>query len=303
MNDPHPLLGELKQTRQRFLELVGEIRPDLHRYCARMMGSIADGEDVVQDTLARAYYQLPELRDMPALKSWLFRIAHNQALDALRKRARLKREPIDIVEDTAMDEDADAEAETAREHALGLAMSRFLELSSLQRSCIILKDVLDYSLQDIAGLLDSNVTAVKAALHRGRIRTRELTAKAEAGPVTPLPAVLQRYVELFNARDWEGVKELLVDDVKLDLVSVSRRSGRNDVSTYFTNYGRTSSWHLRAGWLENQPVIAVFASEHEQRPIYIIDLELRDGSIAAIRDFRYVPYIAREAQIVFDPKT
>src|SRR6188474_3133377 len=123
MSESDAVLPELPEARTRFLQLVAEIRPDLHRYCARMMGSIADGEDVVQDTLARAYYQLPELRDMPALKSWLFRIAHNQALDALRKRARLKSEPIDIVEDTAMDEDADPEAETAREHALGLAMS------------------------------------------------------------------------------------------------------------------------------------------------------------------------------------
>src|SRR6059036_1840843 len=69
------LIGDLRLTRERFATLVAEIRPELHRYCARMTGSIADGEDVVQDTLARAYYELPELKELPPLRPWLFRMA------------------------------------------------------------------------------------------------------------------------------------------------------------------------------------------------------------------------------------
>src|SRR5262245_18319742 len=75
------VLHELQQSRPQFLALVAEIRPELHRYCARMTGSIADGEDVVQDTLARAYYDLADLKEMPTLRPWLFRIAHNRAID------------------------------------------------------------------------------------------------------------------------------------------------------------------------------------------------------------------------------
>jgi RNA polymerase sigma-70 factor (ECF subfamily) len=303
MNESTPLIDELRQTRQRFLDLVGEIRPDLHRYCARMLGSIADGEDVVQDALARAYYQLPELRDTAALRSWLFRIAHNQALDALRKRERDGSESMETTEAAAKDEDADAVAATAREHALGLAMERFLELSPLQRSCIVLKDVLGYTLDDIASMLDSNVTAIKAALHRGRLRTRELSERGKPRPQGSLPDLVRRYVELFNARDWDGVKSLLVDDVRLDLVSVSRRTGREDVGTYFSNYGHTANWHLRAGWLDAQPAIAVFTARQDMIPAYIIDLELREDGVARIRDFRYVPYIAREAQMFLEAGT
>src|SRR5437773_6867294 len=92
---PESILSELQEARQRFLQLVDEVRPELHRYCARMTGSIADGEDVVQDTLARAYYALAELDEVPPLRAWLFRIAHNRAVDLNRRydRDRARDEP------------------------------------------------------------------------------------------------------------------------------------------------------------------------------------------------------------------
>ena len=89
------IFSELQQGRRRFLALVDDVRPDLHRYCARMTGSITDGEDVVQDTLARAYYELAELKEMPALRPWLFRIAHNRAIDYLRSYERRMSEQLD----------------------------------------------------------------------------------------------------------------------------------------------------------------------------------------------------------------
>src|SRR4029450_8765849 len=66
------ILSQLEESRRQFLALVNDVRPDLHRYCARMTGSIADGEDVVQDTLARAYYELPELKELPAMPPGCF---------------------------------------------------------------------------------------------------------------------------------------------------------------------------------------------------------------------------------------
>src|SRR5581483_7196574 len=76
---------EWAQARERFLELVAELRPELHRYCARLTGSIVDGEDVVQDTLAKAYYAVSMASEIPPLRPLLFRIAHNTALDVLRR--------------------------------------------------------------------------------------------------------------------------------------------------------------------------------------------------------------------------
>src|SRR5918995_5828542 len=108
MSESEAVLPELQEARSRFLQLVAELRPELHRYCARMTGSIADGEDVVQDTLARAYYELSALKELPAMRSWLFRIAHNRALDSLKRYDRRMSEPLEAIEDAAIDAEADA---------------------------------------------------------------------------------------------------------------------------------------------------------------------------------------------------
>jgi RNA polymerase sigma-70 factor (ECF subfamily) len=294
------IFDTLHQGRNEFLALVAEVRPDLLRYCARMMGSIAEGEDVVQDTLARSYYELSQLKQIPPLRPWLFRIAHNRALDCLRRYERRMSEPIEVALD-AVDGGEGPEATLAREQAVRLAISRFLELAPAQRSCVILKDVLDHSLEEIAALLEFSVPAVKAALHRGRARLESLSAAAAAEHTTPhfMSPAVARYAALFNARDWDGVRAMLVDDVRLDLVSREKRAGRGDVGHYFMNYDRAHDWHLVPGRLDGREVLAVFRNPADARAGYFIELTLRDDvRVAAIRDFRYVPYIAHEADIV-----
>jgi RNA polymerase sigma factor (sigma-70 family) len=296
------ILPELQEGRRQFLALVDEVRPELHRYCARMTGSIAEGEDVVQDTLARAYYELPELKEMPALRPWLFRIAHNRALDYLRHYERRMSEPLEAAMDFAGDAALEPESALAREDAVRTAVSRFLELPPAQRSCVILKDVLEYSLEEIAAMLEQSVPAIKAALHRGRTRLRELSAVPEQTTATRTASpALARYAALFNARDFDGVRAMLVDDVKLDLVSREKRSGRQNVSHYFTNYDKVDDWRLAPGWLDGREVLAVFRNPGDTRPGYFIELHLADDRITAIRDFRYVLYIGREAAIELSP--
>jgi RNA polymerase sigma factor (sigma-70 family) len=293
------LLAAQHEGRRRFLELVADLRPELHRYCARMTGSIADGEDIVQDTLARAYYLLPEMNELPAFRPWLFRIAHNRALDHLRRYEARMGEPLDAVHDTAVDPAADPGDVIAHQQAVRLAVSRFVELAPAQRSCVILKDVLGHTLEEIGALLELSLPAVKAALHRGRVRLREL---AEAPPAaTPPPRqtspVVARYVALFNARDWDGVRSLLAEDVQLDLVSRAQRSGRA-VSNYMTNYERYDDWRLAPAWLEGREVIAVFRAPEDARPGYFIELTVENGKIRFIHDFRYVPYVMQDAAVV-----
>src|SRR5205823_6393730 len=207
-------------------DLVAEVRPDLHRYATRMTGSVADGEDVVQETLARAYYDLAELKELPAMRAWLFRIAHNRALDHLRRYDRRMGEPLDDTFDIVDDAVLNPEDALAQDQAVRAAVSRFLELVPAQRSCVILKDVLDYSLDEIAALLELSEPAVKAALHRGRERLRELSeASRPTTPMRPVSPALARYAALFNARDWDGVRSMLAEDVRLDLVSRMQRAG------------------------------------------------------------------------------
>ena len=294
MTDDASLIAAQHESRRRFLALVAEIRPELHRYCARMVGSIADGEDVVQDTLARAYYALPEMETMPPLRPWLFQIAHRRALDHLKRYDVRMREPLEAAPDGAGGA-SDPDEALAREEAARGAITRFLDLAPAQRSAVVLKDVLGHSLEEIAALLDATLPAVKATLHRGRARLRESPGPTRgARAASPLIA---RYAELFNARDWDGVRALLAEDVRLDLVSRVRREGKANVGNYFSNYERLDDWHLVPAWLDGREIVAVYRDARAAHPAYFLELAHADGRVVAIRDFRYVPYIAREADV------
>ncbi|HEX5124235.1 MAG TPA: RNA polymerase sigma factor [Rhodanobacteraceae bacterium] len=294
MFDDASLIAAQHESRRRFLELVAEIRPELHRYCARMVGSITDGEDVVQDALARAYYALPEMETMPEIRPWLFRIAHHRALDHLKRYDVRMREPLDAEHETA-DAAADPDEALAREEATRAAITRFVDLAPAQRSAVVLKDVLGHSLEEIGALLDLTLPAVKAALHRGRDRLRESRPATREKPHAASP-LIARYAELFNARDWDGVRALLAEDVRLDLVSRVQRAGKRNVGNYFSNYDRFADWYFVPAWLDGREVIAVHRDPQAAQASYFIELALTDRGVVAIRDYRYVPYIAREAR-------
>jgi RNA polymerase sigma factor (sigma-70 family) len=281
-----------------FLALVSEIRPELHRYCARLTGSVIDGEDVVQEAVVRAYQTLETLNAKAALRAWLFRIAHNRALDLLRSRALRAAEPLEAASEMPDGDTPDPLEEMMRQEAITTAVSRFVELPTIQRSVVVLKDVLDHSLHDIASLLDTSVDAVKGHLARGRTRLRQINARA------PVPsanrahsAANQRYVELFNRRDWESLRELLAEDVKLHQSTHPVRSGAS-VGMFFTIYGRNEAIHLAPAWLEGREVIAVFENGPAPRPSHFMRIEWRDSRITSIRDYRYVPYVAESAELI-----
>jgi RNA polymerase sigma factor (sigma-70 family) len=288
-----------QDRRTELLALTGELRGELHRYCARLIGSVADGEDIVQETLARAYYLLPEMNQMPAFRPWLFRIAHNRALDLLRSRALRKAEPIEAASDIADEAQLNPMEVLMRQQAVETAVSRFAELPLIQRSVVILKDVLDESLKDIADLLDLTVDAVKAHLARGRARLRGIKAQAATLAASgPVSAATARYVVLFNARNWEGLRALLADDVRLHQSTYPVRTGAADVGLFFTIYAKFEGVRLAPAWVEGREVIAVFEQNAGRTPSYFMWLEWRDGRISFIRDYRYARYIVDGAELV-----
>jgi RNA polymerase sigma factor (sigma-70 family) len=289
----------------QLLALAEELRPELHRYCARLMGSVIDGEDIVQDTMVRAFAALHdlELKDLETpLRPWLFRIAHNRALDLLRGRAVRAAEPIDAATDVADPSSPDPVEMLMRQEAVKTAVSRFAELPTLQRSVVILKDVLDESLSDIAALLDLTLDAVKGHLARGRARLREINTQARPlGEARPASAAVARYAALFNQRDWEALRALLADDVKLKQSAHPLRVGRADVGMFFTIYARSDGVWLAPAWLEGREVIAVFEDRADPKPSYMMWLEWRDGRISFIRDYRHVRYVAADAELALAP--
>lgn len=278
--------------------LAGELRPQLHRYCARLLGSVIDGEDVVQDTFARAFVAIDELNENLPLRAWLFRIAHNRALDLLRSRAIRAAEPIEAADDVVDPESRDPVEALMRREAVETAVSRFVELPTVQRSVVILKDVLDQSLNEIAGLLGLTVDAVKAHLARGRARLKAINAQAPARPAPrpPSPSVA-RYVALFNGRDWDGLRAMLADDVRLIQSAHPPRAGA-DVGMFFGIYSRSAPVRLAPAWLDGREVIAVYEGPPATKPSYLMWLEWRDGQISFIRDYKYVRYVVDDADLV-----
>src|SRR5688572_9898841 len=204
--------GSFEARYLAFLETISHLRPSLHRYCARMTGSVLDGEDVVQDALFDAYRKLDTFDDARPLGPWLFRIAHNRCIDLLRRRGVRE----------------EAEAEAAAPDAVapvdppGPALGRAVEhlvlgLPPMERACVLLKDVFDYSLEDIAPLVDSTVGGVKAALSRGRGKLAGLDASAppRRAAAADVPPLLHLYVERFNRQDWDGLRELIAAHARL----------------------------------------------------------------------------------------
>jgi RNA polymerase sigma factor (sigma-70 family) len=283
----------------QFLTLADELRPELHRYCARLMGSVIEGEDVVQDTFARALVALDELQETTPLRAWLFKIAHNHAIDLLRGRAIRATESIVAAREVVDVESADPEEILMRREAVETAVSRFVELPIVQRSVVILKDVLDQSLEEIAALLDLTVNAVKAHLARGRARLEAINAQRPA-PSAPRPTspAVARYVALFNQRDFDGLRAMLADDVRLVQSTYPQRSGAADVGMFFGIYSRSAPVRVAPAWLEGREVIAVYEDPQAVKPSYLMWLEWRDGRITFIRDYKYVRYVINEAELI-----
>jgi RNA polymerase sigma-70 factor, ECF subfamily len=280
--------------------LVAALRPKLHRYCARITGSVIDGEDVLQEAVIKAFEALPTVGRVDNPEGWLFRIAHNAALDFLRYRARLAAAQSD--EDPTMI--ADPSAVEEERLAAAASLHTFMQLPVSQRSTVILKDVLGYSVEEIAAILgEASIAAVKSTLHRGRVRLRELSVEPEAPRERASilsdaeRSLLAAYIDRFNARDFDTMRNMLADEVRLDLVSRTRVTGRPEVSKYYGYYERLTDWRFALGAVEGRPAALAFDPRNPSSPpMYFVLLRWDDGKLAAIRDFRYARYVVDGAE-------
>jgi len=291
------LLPAMVEARDQFMELVDEIRPELHRYCARMTGSIFDGEDVVQEALAKAYFALGQMVQAPNLKPWLFRIAHNTAMDFIKRYERQHVEPVADVPDRAEGEESGVDPELVE-----AALTVFAELPPTQRSAAILKDVLGQSLEETAQTMGTTAGAVKAALSRARANIARTPRAHFAEPAQPVAGetlmTLRRYADLFNDHNWDGLRELLGAESRLEVVSRVQHPRAVDAGYYdrYAAYTKTEDLRAEAGFVDGVPVIAIFSPPSSRDPAYFVLLEVSAGRISLIRDFRYIPYITIDAR-------
>ena len=283
-----------------FLETITQLRPRLHRYCSRMTGSVMDGEDVVQDALFEAYRKLDQYDDSRPLTPWLFRIAHNRSIDFLRRRGvRVEAETAAMSPDSVL---------PANPPVLGVGRAveqLVMSLPPKERACVLLKDVFDYTLEEIAELVSSTVGGVKAALNRGRSK---LAALPELVPsrheVSPeLARLLHLYVDRFNKRDWDGLRELISADAQLRVVD--RFAGPIDEAPYFRNYERQQvPWRLVVAEVDGElAVVALHQHRDEWRPASVARLEVIDQHIERIVDYSHCPWVlsAATSVVMADP--
>lgn len=220
MKAAHPgpnqeLTDAARGTFHRFLDGYESLRPELYRYCRHLTWSPWDAEDLVQDVLARAFSTLTRLEEPPPNpRAWLFRVASNLWIDRMR-RARHETGRLGEKRDSATTDERRATREAAR--------TLIGRLPPQERAAVVLKDVLDLSLEEVAEALSTTVGAVKAALHRGRGKLVE--PEPEEAPLPPR-AVLAAFCEAFNARDLDRLTNVLLNTAAVDVVGVHTDYGR-----------------------------------------------------------------------------
>ncbi len=286
-NDVNAVEGRFEARYLAFLETISTLRPSLHRFCARMTGSVMDGEDVVQETLFEAYRKLDKFDESRPMKPWLFRIAHNRCIDYLRHRG---------VRDEADAAVSGSESYEPVEPVLGTGKAvehLVLTLPPKERACILLKDVFDYSLEEIAELVDSTVGGVKAALNRARTKLVQspppLKSTRSVGP--ELKRLMQLYVERFNRQDWDGVRELTSADARLNVAE--RFAGKFADAPYFFNYEHWPwPWKLALGEVDGEAVVLILRRGADAwTPHSAIRFDIAGEQIERIVDYIHCPWV------------
>jgi RNA polymerase sigma-70 factor, ECF subfamily len=222
-----------------FRELTDPFRRELHLHCYRILGSVQDAEDMVQETLLAAWRGLEQFKARSSLRAWLYRIATNRCLNLLRGRRRRPREVPAMVEppeptrlsepiwlepfpDVLLDELGDAalgpHARYELREAVGLAFVTALQhLPPRQRAVLVLRDVLGFSGAEVAGMLDMSEAAVKAALQRARATLDEHVPAGERESAPTLGSRRERelvghFAAAVEHGDVDAIVSLLTDD-------------------------------------------------------------------------------------------
>ncbi|TSC23650.1 RNA polymerase sigma factor [Corallococcus sp. Z5C101001] len=208
---PDPLPSTLRGSWQRFLDVYEPHRSELYRYSRYLTRSPWDAEDLTQDTLARAFVTLGQLGAAPPNpRAWLLRVATNLWIDRTR-RARPEDVPMEAPP-------VQADPRPTRE-AAGTLLVR---LPPQERAAVVLKDVFELSIEDIAETLSTTAGAVKAALHRGRGKLADSDAALTRAPA---PGALDAFCAAFNAGDLDALTALLLDSAIVEVVGATTQYG------------------------------------------------------------------------------
>jgi RNA polymerase sigma-70 factor (ECF subfamily) len=282
-----------------YLDGIAPFRPELYRYCRRLAGNVWDAEDLVQETLLKGFASLGAANatiDNP--RGYLVRIATHLFIDARRRQqteaAALAATPVEVA------------ATPTDRGEIGDASRRLFEaLAPQERAAVVLKDVFDLSLAEIAETLSTSVGAVKAALHRGRARLKD-EAPTPRQPASP--ALVEAFMRKLDASDLPGLLALMLDTGSIEmpgaLVEVGRREFQRKGSWLWQSVNvhpelppemRPPKWVNARVEFEGEPIILGFMPTPEGRLLQgITRFEEADGKIARIRSYCFSPEMAAE---------
>ena len=286
-----------------FRALVEPYRAELHAHCYRMLGSVQDAEDALQDTLLRAWRSLGSYDTTRPLRPWLYRIATNASLDALNRRPK-RTMPMDHAPPSGIDEGpgrpltettwiepypdgdvpdglASPEARYEQRESVELAFVAALQhLAPRQRAVLILREVLGFSAKEAAQSLNTTAASVNSALQRARQtvderlpdRTQQVTAR-ELGDER-LESLVKRYVEAWESRNVDAMMAVLVEDATFAMPPHPHWfRGRENVVAFVSGTGRLQLRHLLTT-ANGQPAIAWYILAPGRETAFAASLEV-----------------------------
>ncbi len=219
-----------------FAMLAEPYRRELRAHCYRMLGSIADADDATQDAMLRAFRAAETLESPNAARAWLYQIATNVCLDRLGKRAAIATEPMSpdpvpasFWETTEVGPDARI---SVRESVALAFMAAIQELTPLQRAVLLLRDVMGWSANEVAELIDQSVASVNSALQRARERCPTVPRRTEIDPA--IADQLARYVRAWEASDASALTSLLREDAQLTMPPTPAVIGQDAIRELLT---------------------------------------------------------------------
>jgi RNA polymerase sigma-70 factor (ECF subfamily) len=285
-------------ARRTYLDGLAPFRPELYRYCRRIAGNVWDAEDLVQDTLLKGFATLSvDTSSITNPRGYLIRIATNLWIDRWRRRA---------TEAAARGEIEPAVA-TAQHHGeVGSAGRILLEaLAPQERAALVLKEVFDFSLSEIAGTLATSVGAVKAALHRGRGRLKDI---APARRRIASTALVDEFVRRLDAADLPRLLALMLDSATVEMpghlleserAQFQRKGGwlwqAVNVHPDLPADVRPPKWLNERVVLAGEPIILGFMPTAEGRLLQgITRFEEEGGKIAHVRSYCFSPELTAE---------
>lgn len=283
-------------SEREFAAMVEPYRRMLEIHCYRMLGSRQDAEDLVQETLLRAWRSFDGFEGRAAVSTWLYRIATNACLDEIARRPRRPEPLIDPYPDALAAEAAaagtpiaDPEARYAQREGLELALLTAIQrLPGRQRAVLILRDVLGWSGAETAALLETSVAAVNGALQRARatIDTAVPAASARSVRRDADRELLERYVDAWERHDVARLVALLRDDAVLSMPPRPSLIGASAIGAFFASgCGGAGVLRARAGAANGRPALLLFEPDGREHRLLVLEVTEDGGSIAVIRAF------------------